>query len=184
MCFTGDSSSTHAAQILQLPRGPKEDASPSRQTNHPFSDTHLSYPPHLPPLCPYRWMTLRPARVSCAKGAPCTPALGPEPQRKSGTVHRGNPALPGVPAQAGTICPRPLTQKQNCQGGFPLTWCTPQAMQARSETGDRSITAGVWRWWKRHGIHLVNSSSVWEWADTREEWTPFSTITEIPYGKL
>lgn len=112
------------------PGGQKKTPVPrDRQTTlsqTPICRTH----PASPPLRPYRWMTLRPAGVSCAKGAPCTPALGPEPQRKSGTVHRGNPALPGVPAQAGTICPRPVTQKQNCQGGFPLTWCTPPPCHA------------------------------------------------------
>eukprot|EP00064_Thunnus_orientalis_P015189 superscaffoldBa00002769_g15239 len=88
-------------------------------------------------------MTLQPAGVSCAEGAPCTTALGPEPQRKSAAVHRGNPALPRVPAQPGTICPGALTQEQRCQGGFPLTCCTLQAIWARPEPGDRSITTGV-----------------------------------------
>lgn len=47
MCLTGCSLCTHAAQILQLTRGPEDEASPLGWPNHPFSDTHLSYPPHL-----------------------------------------------------------------------------------------------------------------------------------------
>lgn len=132
---------THSAQILQLTRGPEDEDSPLGCPNHPFSDTHLLFPTPTPP---YRWMTLQPAWVSCAEGAPRTPAIGPEPQRKSAAVHRGNPVLPRVPAQPGTICPRLVTQKQFCQGGFPLTCCTLKAIWARPETGDRSITTGVW----------------------------------------
>ncbi|KAK2844996.1 hypothetical protein Q5P01_011655 [Channa striata] len=106
---------------------------------HPFAvHQHTPIPPPPP-----RWMTLQPAWVSCAEGAPCTPAPSLEPQRKSAAVHRGNPALPGVPAQPGTICPRPLTQKQHRQGGFPLTCCTLRVMWARPGTEDRSITTGV-----------------------------------------
>lgn len=147
------------------PGGQKKTPVPrDRQTTlsqTPICRTH----PASPPLRPYRWMTLRPARVSCAKGAPCTPALGPEPQRKSGTVHRGNPALPGVPAQAGTICPRLVTQKQNCQGGFPLTWCTPPRPcrpDLRPETDPSLLEPGD----DGRGMVLLNSISVWEWADT------------------
>ncbi|KAK2909851.1 hypothetical protein Q8A73_007566 [Channa argus] len=133
--------STHAGQILQLTRETEDEDSPLGCPNHPFSDTHLLYPTPIPPS---RWLTLQPAWVSCAEGAPCTPAMSLEPQRKSAAVHRGNPALPGVPAQPGTICPRPLTQEQHCQGGIPLTCCTLQAMWARPGTDDRSITTGVW----------------------------------------
>lgn len=47
MCLAGCSPCTHAAQILQLTRGPEDEASPPGWPNHPFLDTHLSYPPHL-----------------------------------------------------------------------------------------------------------------------------------------
>lgn len=116
---------------------------------HPTTST-----PSNPLLLLSRWMTLQPAGVSCAEGASCTPARGPEPRRKSAAVHRGNPALPGVPAQPGTICPGALTQRQCCQGGFPLTCCTLQAIWARPGPRDRSITSGVWTWYKRLGVHL------------------------------
>ncbi|CAJ1062891.1 hypothetical protein KUCAC02_013882 [Xyrichtys novacula] len=98
MCLTGRSPRTHAAQTLQLTRGPEDE-----------------------------WLTPQPAGVSCAEGGPplpCTPTQGPEPRRKSAAAHRGNPALPGVSAQPGTICPGSLTQRQRRQGGFPLTCCT------------------------------------------------------------
>lgn len=170
MCLAGCSPCTHAAQILQLTRGPEDEASPLGWPNHPFSDTHLSYPPHhlhslQPPPPPSRWMTLQPAGVSCAEGAPCTPAQGPEPQRKSAAVHRGNTALPGVPAQPGTICPGALTQRQCCQGGFPLTCCALQAIWARRGPRDRSITSGVWTWYKR--LYICVFVCVWLWTNKR-----------------
>lgn len=78
----------------------------------------------------------------CRRSPP--PLLHPRPSVRSRSVnqrlfHRGNPALPGVSAQPGTICPRALTQEQHCQGGFPLTCCTLQTIWARPGTGDRSI---------------------------------------------
>lgn len=70
---------------------------------------------------------------------PHSSTLSQEPQRKSAAAHRGNPVLPGVPAQPGTICLGAMTQEQRCQGGFPLTCRTPRAVRARPGTGDRSI---------------------------------------------
>lgn len=122
-------------------------------TKPPFLRHTFVVPTPPPPPPASRWMTLQPAGVSCAEGAPRTPALGPEPQRKSAAVHRGNPALPGVSAQPGTICPGALTQEQLCQGGFPLTCCTLQAIWARPGTGDRSIILESGQ--KRLGVHLL-----------------------------
>lgn len=108
MCLTGVSLHTHAAQILQLPGGvcggQKTTPVPQGRPNHPFSDTHLSYPPHRPlspppPFLPsYRRVTLQPAGVSCAEGAPCSPALGPEPRRKSAAVPSREPCLARGPS--------------------------------------------------------------------------------------
>ncbi|AWP15618.1 Hypothetical protein SMAX5B_013824 [Scophthalmus maximus] len=66
----------------------------------------------------------------------------PQPSVRSRGVnqrlfHRGNPALLGVPAQPGTICPRTVTQERRCQGGFPLTSCTLRVTWARP--GSRQI---------------------------------------------
>lgn len=52
MCLTGCSPYTHAAQILQLTRGPEDEASPLGWPNHPFSDTHLSFSPPPPSSFP------------------------------------------------------------------------------------------------------------------------------------
>ncbi|TKS82514.1 hypothetical protein D9C73_016623 [Collichthys lucidus] len=78
------------------------------------------------------------------RSPPAPPALGPEPQCKSAAAHRGNPALPGVSAQPGTICPGALTQTQRCQGGFPLTCCTHQAIWARAGNWRQIHHTGVW----------------------------------------
>ncbi|CAB1438904.1 unnamed protein product [Pleuronectes platessa] len=79
MCLTGSSSDTHAAQILQLTRGPEDEAGPLGSPNHPFSDTHLSHPD--PPLSSLPVDDPRNQQGSAAqKGASCTPALGPEPR--------------------------------------------------------------------------------------------------------
>ncbi|KAI4810955.1 hypothetical protein KUCAC02_013882 [Chaenocephalus aceratus] len=98
------------------------------------------------------------------RSPPRTPALGPEPRRKSAAVHRGNPALPEVSAQPGTICPGALTQEQRCQGGFPLTCCTHQAIWSRP--ADRSITTADWTWWRGAGctstVHHISVSREWE----------------------
>lgn len=124
---------------------------------HPFVVPTPSPPP--PPPSPSRWLTLQPAEVSCAEGAPSTPALGPEPQRKSAAVHRGNPVLPGVSAQPGTICPGALTQEQRCQGGFPLTCCALQAIRVRPGAGDRSIILESGH--DRRGLVYTYCKSLW-----------------------
>lgn len=122
MCLTGCSLCTHAAQILQLTRGARGRRQSPGMTTPPFLRHPFVVPtPPPPPPAPSRWLTLQPAEVSCAEGAaPLHPQpSGPEPRRKSAAVHRGNPVLPGVSAQSGTICPGALTQRQRCQGGFP-----------------------------------------------------------------
>lgn len=182
MCLTGDSSSTHAAQILQLPRGPKEDASPSRQTNHPFSDTHLSYRPHLPLSVPTDgWPCGQPG--SAAQREP--PALRPSVRSRSvnqGLFIAGTLPCPGSQPRLAPSVPglwrRNRTAKVGSHWpGAPPRPCRPDL---RPETDPSLLESGD----DGRGMVLLNSSSVWEWADTREEWTPFSTIIEIPYGIL
>ncbi|KAI9532175.1 hypothetical protein NQZ68_034380 [Dissostichus eleginoides] len=75
---------------------------------HPFVVPTTSSPPPMDDPATSRGQLRR-------RNPPRTPALGPEPRRKSAAVHRGNPALPEVSAQPGTICPGALTQEQRCQ---------------------------------------------------------------------
>lgn len=127
----------------QLTRGPQHRAAPLGWPNLPFV---VPRPLPSPPPPSSRWMTPAASRGQLRRRSPpllllppAPQAFGPEPQRKSAAVHRGNAVLPGVSAQPGTICPGALTYSQHCQGGFPVTCCTPQALWARPGTTDRSI---------------------------------------------
>lgn len=153
MCLTGCPRCTHAAQILQLTRGPEDEAGPQGWPNHPFSDTHLSYPP--PP--PSRWMTLQPAGVSCAEGAPPPPpapqALGPEPQRKSAAVSSREPC----PARGLSPAWHHLSPGSDAGAALPR-WVPTDLLHPPDHMGQtwdrRQIHhAGVWTQQSRLGVH-------------------------------
>lgn len=66
-----------------------------------LSQTPICCPPPLLSTLPMDDPATRRGQL-CRRGA-APPPQGPEPQRKSPAVHRGNPAPLGVPAQPGTI---------------------------------------------------------------------------------
>lgn len=169
MCLTGCSLCTHAAQILQLTRGARGLKQSPGMTTLPFLRHPFVVPTPPPPLsaAPSRWLTLQPAEVNCAEGAA---PLHPSPRVRSRDVNQrlfiaGTLSCPGSQPSLAPSVPG-LWQRQRCQGGFPLTCCTPRAIWARPEAGDRSITLESGDDEEALCTSTVNLS---EWADTADK---------------
>ncbi len=86
------------------------------------------------------WMTLQPAGVSCAEGAPQHPVLRPEPQRKSAAAHAGTLPCPGSQPSLAPSVPGLWRRSSAAKVGSHKPADPLQAAWARPETGDRSIT--------------------------------------------
>lgn len=104
---------------------------------HPFAASNFTSSSPIADPAPSRGQLRR--RIPHTPPTPYIPAISAEPLGKSAAVHCGNHVLFGISALPGTICPWTLTQKQLCQGGFPLPCCTLQATWARQGPEDRSI---------------------------------------------
>lgn len=162
MCLTGCSLCTHAAQILQLTRGPEDRAGPLGWPNHPFSDAHLSYSPHL----------------ILSKGWPCN-------QQRSA-------AQKELPAPQPSVRSRSVNQRLLIAGTLSCPGSQPSLAPSVLVLWRRRSTAKVGSHWPaalsrpyRPDLELETDPSSWSLDMVKEAWCTITVnFSEWAWYKL